>query len=166
MLRNVEKRGVQAAFKVAKRCASDGRCHPTFRHFHAAIQEFLDALPTRCSQRPVSLMTLVFPVIRQRPLMAAQGMGAAGSTQFLAPGKRGWPPISTPHAPCRRPEIGFDFLLEFALFVSDRPSRLFSAQQETVQRSPGWDWICTFVVAKCGRRDAASCRSRNCQCLQ
>src|SRR5271166_4570294 len=31
--------------------------------------------------------------------------------------------------------------------VSDRPSRLFSAQQETVQRSPGWDWICTFVVA-------------------
>src|SRR5208282_3268562 len=60
MLRNVEKRGVQAAFKVAKRCASDGRCHPTFRHFHAAIQEFLDALPTRCSQRPVSLMTLVF----------------------------------------------------------------------------------------------------------
>ena len=32
--------------------------------------------------------------------------------------------------------------------VSDRPSRLFSAQQETVQRSPGWDWICTFVVAE------------------
>ena len=32
--------------------------------------------------------------------------------------------------------------------VKDRPSRLFSAQQETVQRSPGWDWICTFVVAE------------------
>ena len=34
--------------------------------------------------------------------------------------------------------------------VKDRPSRLFSAQQETVQRSPGWDWICTFVVAEMG----------------
>ena len=32
--------------------------------------------------------------------------------------------------------------------VSDRPSRLFSAQQETVQRSLGWDWIFTFVVAE------------------
>ena len=35
-------------------------------------------------------------------------------------------------------------------YVSDRPSRLFSAQQETVQRSPGWDWIFTFVVAEMG----------------
>ena len=35
-----------------------------------------------------------------------------------------------------------------AFLVSDRPSRLFSAQQETVQRSPGWDWIFTFVVAE------------------
>ena len=34
--------------------------------------------------------------------------------------------------------------------VKDRPSRLFSAQQETVQRSPGWDWIFTFVVAEMG----------------
>ena len=32
--------------------------------------------------------------------------------------------------------------------VKDRLSRLFSAQQETVQRSPGWDWIFTFVVAE------------------
>ena len=32
--------------------------------------------------------------------------------------------------------------------VSDRPSRLFSAQQETVQRSPGWDWIFTYMVAE------------------
>ena len=36
------------------------------------------------------------------------------------------------------------------MIVKDRPSRLFSAQQETVQRSPGWDWICTFVVAEMG----------------
>ena len=41
--------------------------------------------------------------------------------------------------------------------VSDRPSRLFSAQQEAVQRSPGWDWIFPFVVAKCGHRNAACC---------
>ena len=42
--------------------------------------------------------------------------------------------------------------------VKDRLSRLFSAEQETVQHSPGWDWIFTFVVAeKCGRRDAACC---------
>ena len=34
------------------------------------------------------------------------------------------------------------------LKVSDRPSRLFSAQQETVQRSPGWDWIFTCMVAE------------------
>ena len=34
------------------------------------------------------------------------------------------------------------------LVVKDRLSRLFSAQQETVQRSPGWDWIFTFVVAE------------------
>ena len=33
-------------------------------------------------------------------------------------------------------------------FVKDRPSRLFSAQQETVQRSPGWDWIFTCMVAE------------------
>ena len=32
--------------------------------------------------------------------------------------------------------------------VSDRPSRLFSAQQETVQRTPGWDWIFTCMVAE------------------
>src|SRR5271166_2795623 len=49
MLRNVEKRGVHAAFKVTKRCASDGRCHPTFRHFHAAIQGALaKALSAPC----------------------------------------------------------------------------------------------------------------------
>ncbi len=35
-----------------------------------------------------------------------------------------------------------------ALKVKDRPSRLFSAQQEPVQRFPGWDWIFTFVVAE------------------
>ena len=32
--------------------------------------------------------------------------------------------------------------------VSDRPFRSFSAQQETVQRSPEWDWIFSFVVAE------------------
>jgi hypothetical protein len=43
-----------------------------------------------------------FPVIRRRLLMAAQGMGAEGTTHFLAPGKRGWLPTSTPHAASRK----------------------------------------------------------------
>jgi len=55
MLRNVEKPGVQAAFKVTKRCASDGRCHPTFRHFHAAIQGALGAMSTKHFRQPASL---------------------------------------------------------------------------------------------------------------
>ena len=60
MLRFVEKRGIQAAFKVTKRRVLYDRHHPAFRDFQTAIPEFLDALPTRCSQRPVSLMMLVF----------------------------------------------------------------------------------------------------------
>ncbi len=62
MLRNVVKRGVQAAFKVAKRCALDGRCHPTFRHFHAAIQGALGAISTKHFRQPASLTT---PILQQ-----------------------------------------------------------------------------------------------------
>ncbi len=54
MLRNVEKRGVHAAFKDAKRCASDRR-RPTFRHFHAAIQEALGTMSTKHFRQPASL---------------------------------------------------------------------------------------------------------------
>jgi len=53
------KRGVHAAFKVAKRCASDGHCHPTFRHFHAAIQEALGAMSTKHLRQPASLTTRI-----------------------------------------------------------------------------------------------------------
>ncbi len=59
MLRNVEKRGVHAAFKVTKRCALDGRCHPTFRHFHAAIQEALGAMLTKHFRQSASLTTQI-----------------------------------------------------------------------------------------------------------
>ena len=42
--------------------------------------------------------------------------------------------------------------------VNDRPSRLFSAQQETVQRSPGWETGSSLLCwLKCGCRDAACC---------
>ena len=41
--------------------------------------------------------------------------------------------------------------------VKDRPSRLFSAQQETVQRSLGGTGSALSWWLKCGRRDAACC---------
>ena len=45
-----------------------------------------------------------------------------------------------------------------ARIVNDRPSRLFSAQQETVQRSPGWETGSSLLCwLKCGCRDAACC---------
>src|SRR5271157_963509 len=39
------------------------------------------------------------------------------------------------------------------LCVKDRPSRLFSAQQEALQRSSGWDWLLRLTVAEFGCRD-------------
>ena len=62
MLRNVEIRGIHAAFKVTKRCASDGRCHPIFRHFHAAIRGALGAMSTKHFRQPASLTT---PILQQ-----------------------------------------------------------------------------------------------------
>ena len=32
--------------------------------------------------------------------------------------------------------------------VKDRPSRLFRAQQEAVQRSLGWDWLFRLMVVE------------------
>jgi hypothetical protein len=54
------------AFKVTKRRDLYDRYHPTFRSFQAAIPEVLDALPTKCSQRPVSLMTLILQELAMR----------------------------------------------------------------------------------------------------
>ena len=42
-----------------KRCALDGRCHPTFGHFHAAIQEALGAMLTKHFRQPASLTTQI-----------------------------------------------------------------------------------------------------------
>ena len=43
------------------------------------------------------------------------------------------------------------------LSVKDRPSRLFGAEQETVQRSLGGTGSALSWWLKCGRRDAACC---------
>jgi len=51
---------IERPWKVVKRCALFGRYHPTCRDFQAAIPEVLNALPTKCSQQPASLMTLSF----------------------------------------------------------------------------------------------------------
>ena len=62
MLRFVEKRGVHATLKVTKRCALDDRCHPTFRHFHAAIQGALGAMSTKHFRQ---LASLTAPILQQ-----------------------------------------------------------------------------------------------------
>src|SRR5271157_1997255 len=68
-----EKRGVQAAIKVSKRRALYDRYHPTFPDFQAAIPEFLDAMPTKDSQQPASLVTLSFRQFDDVSLMPALG---------------------------------------------------------------------------------------------
>ena len=72
--RNVQKRGVQGAFKVTKRRDLYGRDYLGCRDLQAAIPEVLDALPTRCSQQPAWLMTLNFQQFDDVSLMAAQGI--------------------------------------------------------------------------------------------
>jgi hypothetical protein len=62
---------IERPWKVAKRCASCGRYQPTYRGFQAAIPEVLDALPTKCSQQPASLMTLNFQQFDDVSLMPA-----------------------------------------------------------------------------------------------
>ena len=51
---------IERPWKVAKHCAFCGRYHPAYRGFQAAIPKVVDTLPTKCSQQPVSLMTLNF----------------------------------------------------------------------------------------------------------
>src|SRR5271157_617299 len=48
--------------------------------------------------------------------------------------------------------------------VNDRLSRLFSAQQEALQRSLGWNWLFRLTVAEFGCRDAG--RSMKCHPLE
>ena len=63
---------IERTWKVAQRCAFCGRYHPTYRGFRAAVPEVRDARPTKCSQRPVSFMTLIFEQFDDVSLMAAQ----------------------------------------------------------------------------------------------
>ena len=56
---------------ATKRCALYDRYDPTCRDFQAAIPEVLDAMPTRCSQQPASLMTLNFQQFGDVSLMPA-----------------------------------------------------------------------------------------------
>jgi hypothetical protein len=65
---------VERPWKVAKRCASCGRYHPTYRGFQDAIPEVLNALPSKDSHEPVSWMTLIFQQFDNVSLMAAQGI--------------------------------------------------------------------------------------------
>ena len=62
---------IERLWKFTKRRALYGRYHPTFRDFQAAIPEVLDALPTRYSQQPVSLMTRILQQFGDVSLMAA-----------------------------------------------------------------------------------------------
>ncbi len=48
---------IERLWKITKRRATYDRYHPTFRDFQAAIQEILDAMPTKYSQQLASLMT-------------------------------------------------------------------------------------------------------------
>ena len=52
----------------------DGRYHPTYRDFQAAVPEVLDGLPRKYSQQPVSWMTRIFHQFDDVSLMAAQGI--------------------------------------------------------------------------------------------
>ena len=57
--------------EVTKRSALYDRYDPTCRDFQAAIPEVLDAMPTRCSQQPASLMALNFQQFDDVSLMPA-----------------------------------------------------------------------------------------------
>ena len=50
---------IERLWKFTKRRALYGRYHPTFRDSQAAIQELLDAMPTKYTQQPASLTTLI-----------------------------------------------------------------------------------------------------------
>jgi hypothetical protein len=61
---------------ILEKITRSGFCYPALNQvdFQAASPEVLDALPTRYSQQPVSLMTLNFQQFDDVSLMAAQGI--------------------------------------------------------------------------------------------
>ena len=62
---------IERRWKFTKRRALDGRYHPTFREFHAAIQETLDGIPTIHAESLATLMTLNFQRFENVSLLAA-----------------------------------------------------------------------------------------------
>ena len=62
---------IERLWKFTKRRALDGRYHPTFREFHAAIQETLDGIPTIHAESLATLMTLNFQRFENVSLLAA-----------------------------------------------------------------------------------------------
>jgi DDE superfamily endonuclease len=62
---------IERLWHVKKRRAPYDRYHPTFRDFQSAIQESLDAMPTKYSEQPASLMTLISQQFDDVPRMAA-----------------------------------------------------------------------------------------------
>ena len=62
---------IERLWKFTKRRALYGRYHPTFREFHAAIQETLDGIPTIHAESLATLMTLNFQRFENVSLLAA-----------------------------------------------------------------------------------------------
>src|SRR5271157_3413532 len=91
--------------------------------------------------------------------------GLTGSARFRGPATELIPA-------CRKTATNMKDMCRLALFaarrqppdVNDRPSRLFSAQQEAIQRSLGWNWLLRLTVAEFGCRDAG--RSMKCHPLE
>ena len=62
---------------MAKTHDVDGRYHPTYRDFQAAVPQVLDGLPRKYSQQPVSWMTPIFQQFDDVSLKAAQGIATS-----------------------------------------------------------------------------------------
>lgn len=62
---------IERLWKFIKRRSLYGRYHPTFADFRAAIEEIIDALPTKHATDLASLMTLNFQRFENVSLMAA-----------------------------------------------------------------------------------------------
>jgi len=62
---------IERLWKFTKRRALDGRYHPTFTEFRAAIEEGLDGLSTPHAEQLKTLMTLKFQLFEDVSLMTA-----------------------------------------------------------------------------------------------
>jgi transposase len=62
---------IERLWQFVKRKAADGRYHPTFAEFRAAVQDVLDHVPTMHAEKLASLMTLNFQEFDDVSLLAA-----------------------------------------------------------------------------------------------